>query len=258
MTREIQKKEERDLVNLYFTLQGGAILKLEEGNEPPDFQGQDARGRLGIEVTFYHQDITLQKKYTLKQVEVATKHLKECMQQESELHGYEIDMSFHSVAPGGSKTGGLTDFLKELKSFVLQHKNVFRCSLKPDGELFPLLSQYVDKIRIWKGIEGRVHLSTNFDGGWCGLTDDELYEIIHKKGVIVKKALSEFDYLILIIGGRNQISQLMGWVTIDLLNSFIKTNQEINHSPFDEIGVVSDEGAFSWTRTDKKWVSVAD
>jgi len=261
MTTKKQKEKERFILDRFLNATRIQPKKVADGKEPPDFYIYlPDEKTVGIEITEHH----------------SSRRIAGRPRREFEEHWKKLNKVIDKYRMGNANTqkimcllcfkgllpprGQFTAFAREVVNFIASHASNMKETfddLRINREN-KLLIQYLYNFRVSLS-RFYNQWTTNYAADWIGLTEEELLATLKRKinGTVPNDGKKEEKEDWLIIYSGTSLSQSMGDLSADKLNSFTNVQKLLRKGPYTKVYILDymESKVFLWeTSTWKEYV----
>lgn len=249
MTREIQKRTERAILDLYIEMRGIAGAGVRPGPEPPDFLLKHGDELIGIEITEYHDPSPTISGYPRRVVEATWEALRQQVvayrEEHRELDGLSVMLDFRSlnVPPRRSHHA----FIEAVAAVIAAAKDRItdhQVAISVTADHPQLLRDYLQRISV-RRVSCYMEWDWNHMFAGIGTSEPELWANIGPK--LTYRAPEGVTSSRLIVAGGFRHSEIVAAWSTEQLNHFAQLNAYLHAGPFDEVAIVCMR-PFLWTR----------
>lgn len=214
----------------------------------PDFIAQVNEQKIGIEITEFHTGPSEKTNILRSEVEAAWDKLQKQIMEEvksyTELNHTVGILFFREVKLPTSRE--YKSFVSELIQLSLSMRRLGYREKEPP-KAYPYLNTYLESFHL-NEVNSNINWEWSHSVGTVGLIENELQNIVENKLKKEKKyAEKDYEPWLLIISG-SKLSQAMGLLTTEQLNSFTVLNKRIQDSQVKRVFIyqIMHDRVFEW------------
>lgn len=249
MTSSHQKQLERSILDFYLLIIGldGKVVP----QESPDFVVTSHTGRIGVEITEYHQPTYSGHNFSRTQVEAEWDRIRAAVVEYRESH-----TGLENLSVRLSFTNLRVPDVNQYRHFIgAIHNEINR--VKPDlGDRFTTIridDQHSAVLRRYlKSIDVRVancymEWDWNHTFAWVGTSEDELVNILSRK--LSLAPAEDIDELHLVMAGDGPTGgSYIGYLSPELLNGWAGLKSALDRSYYDIVAILNYQDTCIWQR----------